>query len=103
MIIIADAHVDDAGGHKADFFQMLRAIEKTNHDVIFLGDIFDLWIALPRYEKDCHKAFLAWCQDSLKATMNFLLPRKKNIIFHGVRIRPTGGMKKATSFATVTR
>jgi UDP-2,3-diacylglucosamine pyrophosphatase LpxH len=73
MIIIADAHVDDAGGNQADFFLMLRAIEKTNHDVIFLGDIFDLWIALPRYEKDCHKAFLVWCKEQKKhRTVGFI-------------------------------
>ena len=61
MIIIADAHVDAAGNNVSDFFQMLQAIEKTDHDVIFLGDIFDLWVALPRYEKDIHRAFSRRC------------------------------------------
>ena len=66
MIIIADAHVDADSGNVSDFFQMLRAIEKTDHDVIFLGDIFDLWVALPRYEKDIHRAFLSWCREQKK-------------------------------------
>lgn len=62
MIIIADAHIDDADDSGADFFQMLRLLEKTDQDLIFLGDIFDLWIALSRYEKDIHKKFLTWCR-----------------------------------------
>ena len=62
MIIIADAHIDDARGVESGFFQMLQAIEKTDQDVIFLGDIFDLWVALPRYEKEIHKLFLSWCK-----------------------------------------
>ena len=62
MIIIADAHVDESRGNAAGFFQMLEIIEKTDHDVVFLGDIFELWIALPRYEKDFHRNFTAWCE-----------------------------------------
>ena len=63
MIIIADAHIDDDDRDvESGFFQMLQVIEKTDQDVIFLGDIFDLWVALPRYEKEIHKLFLAWCK-----------------------------------------
>lgn len=61
MIIIADAHIDESRGNESAFFQMLGVIEKTDHDVVFLGDIFELWIALPRYEKDFHRNFLTWC------------------------------------------
>ena len=62
MIIVADAHIDDARDVESGFFQMLHVIEKTDQDVIFLGDIFDLWVALPRYEKEIHKLFLSWCK-----------------------------------------
>ena len=62
MILIADAHVDDDIGNDADFFRMLHTFENYDHDVVFLGDIFDLWIALPRYEKNIHRNFLSWCQ-----------------------------------------
>jgi UDP-2,3-diacylglucosamine pyrophosphatase LpxH len=61
MIIITDAHVSKARGNHAAFFKMLEAIESTEHDLIFLGDIFELWIALPRYEEDIHLKFIAWC------------------------------------------
>ena len=63
MIIIADAHIDEACGNDADFFRMLHALENNDHDVVFLGDIFDLWIALSRYEKNSHRQFLSWCQE----------------------------------------
>jgi UDP-2,3-diacylglucosamine pyrophosphatase LpxH len=61
MIIIADAHLGENLGNSVDFFRMLAALEKTDQDVVFLGDIFDLWIALPRYEDNNHKRFLSWC------------------------------------------
>lgn len=63
MIIITDAHISKARGNHTAFFKMLAAIERTEHDLILLGDIFDLWIALPRYEEDLHIKFTAWCQE----------------------------------------
>ncbi len=42
---------------------MLATIERTDQDLIFLGDIFDLWIALPGYERDIHLDFTAWCRE----------------------------------------
>jgi UDP-2,3-diacylglucosamine pyrophosphatase LpxH len=62
MIIITDAHVSRTRNNHTAFFKMLTAIEKTDHGLIFLGDIFDLWIALPRYESDLHHEFVAWCR-----------------------------------------
>ncbi len=66
MIIITDAHVSKARDNYSTFFQMLAAIEKTGHDLIFLGDIFDLWIALPRYEEEIHTTFIDWCRNQKK-------------------------------------
>ena len=62
MIIITDAHISKAKGNQATFFRMLESLEKNRHDLIFLGDIFDLWIALPRYEEEIHRDFIAWCR-----------------------------------------
>lgn len=62
MIIITDAHLTQASGSRIDFFRMLAAIEHSDHDIVFLGDVFDLWIALPRYEQEIHRRFLDWCQ-----------------------------------------
>jgi len=63
MIIVTDAHISEAADNHTAFFRMLEAFEKTDHDLIFLGDIFDLWIAMPRYEKDIHARFSAWCRN----------------------------------------
>jgi len=62
VLVITDAHVSEANGNVAAFFDMLDAVAAGGEDVVFLGDIFDLWIALPRYE-DAHQArFLNWCR-----------------------------------------
>ena len=73
MIIVTDAHVSKARGNDTAFFQMLAAVEKTEHDLILLGDIFDLWIALPRYETEIHHHFVSWCREQKKRrTIGFL-------------------------------
>jgi UDP-2,3-diacylglucosamine pyrophosphatase LpxH len=73
MIIITDAHVSQTRGNHTDFFSMLEAVESTGHDLIFLGDIFDLWIALPRYEESIHKKFIDWChRQKSSRTIGFL-------------------------------
>lgn len=41
---------------------MLTALEAGDEPVVFLGDIFDLWISLPRYEESMQRRFLAWCR-----------------------------------------
>ena len=61
MIIVTDAHISKSRANHAAFFKMLAAIERTEHDLVLLGDIFDLWIALPRYEEDLHIKFATWC------------------------------------------
>ena len=66
MIIITDAHVSKIKGNDASFLKMLEALEKNSQDLIFLGDIFDLWIALPRYEDDIHREFISWCREQKK-------------------------------------
>jgi len=73
MIIISDAHVNEALGNHTQFFDMLAAFEACDHDLIFLGDIFDLWIALPRYEREIHRRFLTWCkQQKQRRTIGFI-------------------------------
>jgi UDP-2,3-diacylglucosamine pyrophosphatase LpxH len=62
LIMIADAHIGQAQGNIDPFYHMLTALARGSGDVIFLGDIFDLWIALPRYENTLHRRFLAWCR-----------------------------------------
>jgi len=66
MIIITDAHISKAAGNHATFFRMLESLEENRQDLIFLGDIFDLWVALPRYEDDAQRHFVAWCREQKK-------------------------------------
>ncbi|MFZ5572387.1 MAG: metallophosphoesterase [Thermodesulfobacteriota bacterium] len=66
MIIITDAHIDHHTEAALEFFQMLAALEATDQDVVFLGDIFDLWIGMERYETETHRSFLSWCREQLK-------------------------------------
>jgi UDP-2,3-diacylglucosamine pyrophosphatase LpxH len=66
MIIITDSHVSKSNGNHAIFFNMLESFEKNNEDIIFLGDIFDLWIAMPQYEEDIHREFTSWCHRQKK-------------------------------------
>ena len=73
MIIITDAHISKAAGNHATFFRMLESLEKNNQDLIFLGDIFDLWVALPGYESDIHHDFIEWCREQKKyRTIGFM-------------------------------
>jgi UDP-2,3-diacylglucosamine pyrophosphatase LpxH len=66
MIIITDSHISKNDGNHIAFFKMLESFEKNDEELIFLGDIFDLWIALPRYEEDIHREFISWCLDQKK-------------------------------------
>jgi UDP-2,3-diacylglucosamine pyrophosphatase LpxH len=73
MIIITDAHISKAAGNHATFFRMLGSLENHRQDLIFLGDIFDLWVALPRYEDEAHRRFRAWCREQKKQrTIGFM-------------------------------
>ncbi len=73
MIIVTDAHVSKARGNHATFFKMLEFFKSDHQELIFLGDIFDLWVALPGYESDIHHEFIAWCRQQKKnRTIGFM-------------------------------
>lgn len=64
-ILIADSHLEKSG--EAAFFEMLERIRLYHPaGVIFLGDIFELWVALDGYESDIHFRFLQWCKEAKK-------------------------------------
>lgn len=66
MIIVADAHISKAQKNHTTFFEMLEFFEGSHQNLIFLGDIFELWVALPDYEKDLHHQFVEWCREQKK-------------------------------------
>ena len=60
-ILASDSHIRTDTAEK--FFTMLEQIDQYGPaGVIFLGDIFELWIALDGYESDIHFRFLDWCR-----------------------------------------
>ena len=61
-LILADSHLVSGTPQVADFWEMLHALENTDCNVAFLGDIFDLWIALPGYELPMQQQFADWCR-----------------------------------------
>ena len=63
-ILIADSHLSGDEEEKKVFFRMLAEIrESTPKCIVFLGDIFELWIALAGYENELHREFLAFCNE----------------------------------------
>lgn len=68
-IFIADSHLADPED-TTYFFSMLDRMcstllqmEKSRRpSLVFLGDIFELWIAIPGYEAEFHTCFLSWCR-----------------------------------------
>jgi UDP-2,3-diacylglucosamine pyrophosphatase LpxH len=83
VIIIADAHIRNEHNDAA-FFNMLAHIEKCSDSVIFLGDIFDLWIGLPRYENQIHRDFCAWCRSQkLYRTIGFIEGNREYFVAFG--------------------
>lgn len=62
LLLIADAHLNGGEEQNAflDFLRRTAELPETCA-VAFLGDIFDLWFALPGYETEDQKSFLAWC------------------------------------------
>ncbi len=62
IVLVSDCHASAERGNEAEFLALLGSLAAGPHDVVFLGDILDLWIALPRYEQDLHARFLEWCR-----------------------------------------
>ncbi|MBQ6473343.1 MAG: hypothetical protein IJJ33_15260 [Victivallales bacterium] len=61
-LLLADSHILPESPQATDFLEMLRAVEDTDFNVAFLGDVFDLWIALPGYELPIQRQFAEWCR-----------------------------------------
>ena len=73
-IFIADAHLRDSRD-TGEFFRMLDRIDALPGDtaVVFLGDIFDVWFALPGYEVEDHRKFLSWCENARRKRAVFFV------------------------------
>jgi len=75
LILIADSHLSENTNNLAEFTKFLEWISSSDHDVCFLGDIMELWIALPKFENAMHREFLDWCRREIR--------RRKIYLFEG--------------------
>lgn len=67
-ILIADAHIRGGTENADQFFRMLDHLPALNPaGIVFLGDIFELWVALDGYETPEHKRLVRWCELHKKA------------------------------------
>lgn len=73
-VLVADCHVREGTEKAEEFCSMLEILGALpeQYAVIFLGDIFDLWVAHKGYETALHREFLQWCS---------LQKAKRKIIF----------------------
>lgn len=62
LFLVADAHLPPEEDNP-EFFKILERLHALPPDcgIVFLGDVFDMWIALPGYETNAHRKFLDWC------------------------------------------
>ena len=65
ILIISDSHLTEHGEGNAVFHSLLKKISTSSYDVLFLGDIFDVWIGCPGYETQIHHEFMAWCREEV--------------------------------------
>jgi len=90
MILITDTHIKGTIQGNEEFFSMLELFSQTEHDIVFLGDIFDLWLGIPEYEKPIHHKFIKWCLEEqnkrkiifLEGNHEFYVFDKYSHLFH---------------------
>ena len=62
LAVLADVHAVEGEESERVLRNLLEQLSATDDDVMFLGDIMDLWIGLPRYECKLQRDFLDWCR-----------------------------------------
>jgi UDP-2,3-diacylglucosamine hydrolase len=83
MILIADCHASSRHGNEAEFAALLEHVARTTHDVVFLGDTLEFWIALPGYEEGLHGRFLDWCRrESTRRQVGFVEGNHEFFVAH---------------------
>ena len=94
LYIVADSHLDDSIAPAKEFVEMLSQLENP-HTVVFLGDLFKIWLAPKKFWTDLHRDTMKGFEhirDSgsnvvfIAGNREMLLPRKLND--HWKRIIP---------------
>jgi len=73
LVLVADSHLRENTAATQDFRRFLRRLADGEDDICFLGDIMELWIALPNFENDLHREFLDWCRQEKTRRKIYLL------------------------------
>ena len=61
LLLVADAHVSPDTATEQEFRELLAWVATTHYDIVFLGDVLELWIGLKRYSTSSAVEFLEWC------------------------------------------
>ena len=62
LTVLSDVHAVEGTESERILRNLLEQISASGDDVVFLGDIMDLWIGIPRYEGKLQRDFLDWCR-----------------------------------------
>ena len=54
LYIVTDSHLDENIAPASQFVEMLEQLEDP-HTVVFLGDLFVIWLAPPKFWTDMHR------------------------------------------------
>lgn len=89
--MIADVHLT-GGDAERDLFETLKMISglPCTCGVVFLGDIFEIWIGTSQYEMENHRRFMVWCREEktrgrelifTEGNHEFLISKRRDRIF----------------------
>ena len=92
ILLITDSHLTEHCPERTVFRSLLEKIAESEYDVLFLGDIFDVWIGCTGYESSVHQEFMEWCRREkekrnlwfIEGNHEFFIHRKRSEYFTGV-------------------
>ena len=62
LYIVTDSHLDENIAPASEFVEMLGQLEDP-HTVVFLGDLFVIWLAPPKFWTEMHRTVMSGFQD----------------------------------------
>ena len=86
LYIVADSHLDDSFASGEEFIEMLLKLENP-HTIVFLGDLFKIWLAPKKYWSKLHQLVLSSLENLrdngcnvvlIAGNREMLLPRNLN-------------------------
>ena len=72
LYIVTDSHLDENIAPASEFVEMLGQLEDP-HTVVFLGDLFVIWLAPPKFWTELHRTVMSGFLDLKDRGCNCLL------------------------------